>query len=68
LASGKEGASERYKDVPVYQLCLDRLPAVCEKHPIIARAVVKAAKVGFKDANLGRNRLPKRNTMGSTGG
>jgi hypothetical protein len=52
LNSGKEGAAEWHAGDPVFQVCLDRLPAICEKHSIIAKAMAKASLSGFKGAHL----------------
>jgi hypothetical protein len=57
LATGKAGAAERYEDEPVYQLCLDRLGTVTDKHSDIARRVEQASKSGFRGSNL-RGRTP----------
>jgi hypothetical protein len=54
LSSGKAGAAERYQGDAVYQLCLDRLPAVCGKYPEIGKRVAVASRSGFKGDNLGR--------------
>jgi hypothetical protein len=52
LNSGKAGAAERFADDPVFQIGLERLPAIAARHPAIASAVATAARTGFKGANL----------------
>jgi hypothetical protein len=60
LCSGKQGAALRFADDPVFEACRVALPLVAAKHPLIRRAVERAARSGFKDANLVR-------TSGSSG-
>jgi hypothetical protein len=55
-ASGKEGAAERFKDAPVFQACLEQLPAVAARHPDIRRRVERAAHSPVQ----GTHRLGKR--------
>jgi hypothetical protein len=52
--SGKEGAAERFADDPVFQLCLERLPAVTAKYPRIGKAIEQAARSAFPGRHLMR--------------
>jgi hypothetical protein len=54
LNSGKVGSEERFKDDPVMAAVRVALPLVCEKRPVIARTVERAARTGFRKPNLPR--------------
>ena len=52
LASGKEGAEERFRDDPIFAACRIALPLVVARHPVIGRVVERAAKSPFRKCNL----------------
>lgn len=49
----KAGADERFEENPVAQAVSEKAADVHAAHPDIAKRVARAAKTGFKDANLG---------------
>jgi hypothetical protein len=52
LATGKAGAFERYAGDPVFAVAKERLPTIAAAHPLIARAVERAARYPFRKPNV----------------
>lgn len=52
LVSGKAGATERFADDAIFQRCQELAPEVGRRFRQIEKAIEKAARTGFKGANL----------------
>ena len=50
--SGKQGTTERFRGDPTFHACVSELPAITARWPDIGRKVAKAARSGFRGANL----------------
>lgn len=52
LATGKQGAEDKYRNDPVFAACRVALPLVGARHPAIGRVVERAAGSPFRKCNL----------------